>query len=161
MSLNLPASVISTQDLKEIILETRKYSRWFAQSEVKLQRAGGNLPQQPVIAPATAELINGWAGERPLSQKSLGELIAALDNLDATMPRIIITLAAVAPTSLKHAIASWCRQNINRGMLVDFRFNSTLLGGMVVRYGSHVYDWSFRRQILAARGKFPEILRHV
>jgi F0F1-type ATP synthase delta subunit len=46
-------------------------------------------------------------------------------------------------------------------MLVDFKFNSTMLGGMVVQYGSHIYDWSFRQRILDARDKFPEVLRSV
>ena len=46
-------------------------------------------------------------------------------------------------------------------VLVNFQFNATILGGMVVRYGSHVYDWSFRRQILAKRDTFPEVLRRV
>jgi hypothetical protein len=32
---------------------------------------------------------------------------------------------------------------------------------MVVVHGSRIYDWSFRRQILATREKFPEVLRNV
>ena len=70
-------------------------------------------------------------------------------------------MAGPAPAQLKQKIVEWCRKNIDGDILVDFRFNATLLGGMVVKWGSHVYDWSFKRQLMAARAKFPEVLRNV
>jgi hypothetical protein len=161
VNLSLEDSVLSPQDLKATILEVRRYAKWFAQSAIKMRLAESNLEQQPVISPTAARLINEWAEQNPLSQKSLDALIANLEQLEATLPRITITLAGVAPASLKNTLVTWCRENIAPNILVDFRFNSTILGGMVVKYGSHVYDWSFRRQILAARGNFPEALRRV
>ena len=72
-----------------------------------------------------------------------------------------ITLAAPAGAGLKRTLAEWCRQNIDENLLVHFDFNATLLGGMVVNYGSRIFDWSFRRRILEDRAKFPEVLRRV
>jgi hypothetical protein len=161
MTPNLQNNVLSPQDLKVTILEVRKYARWFSQSLVKTRVAGGVYADQPQVSPTAALLINELAAQKPLSSEILDGFIASLEQLEKTLPRITITLAAPAPGSLKKVLVSWCRQNIDPGVLVEFRFNATLLGGMVVRYGSRVYDWSFRRQILAARGNFPEILRHV
>ena len=161
MKLNLQDSVYSPQDLKAIILEVRKYARWASQYSIKMRVSKDKPDQPPIISLAATNLIKVWAEANPLSEKSLGELIAALETLEANSPRITITLAAAPSNSLKKTLVVWCREHIDPNILVDFHFNSTLLGGMVVRYGSHVYDWSFRRQILAARGRFPEVLRRV
>jgi F0F1-type ATP synthase delta subunit len=70
-------------------------------------------------------------------------------------------LAAPPSNGIKKTLVAWCRKNIATDILVNFDFNSTLLGGMVVRYGSHVFDWSFRRKILEEHSKFPGVLRNV
>jgi F0F1-type ATP synthase delta subunit len=44
---------------------------------------------------------------------------------------------------------------------VNFNYNRSLLGGMVVRAGSRVFDWSFRRQIIGAEEKFTEVFHRV
>ena len=161
MNLNIPDSVLSQQDLKAAILEVKRYTRWFSQNTIKAKVAG-QTPSQPLVVSETAALLIGeLAKKKPLGQNSLDELIVALTALETSSPRITITLAAMPAGNLKKVLVGWCRKNIAANILVDFRFNATILGGMVVRYGSHVHDWSFRRQILAARDKFPEVLRHV
>jgi F0F1-type ATP synthase delta subunit len=161
MSLNLQNSIYSRQDLKAVILEVKRYVSWYAQTARKMQVTKDNTYQEPQFDPLATNIINDWAKENPVSEKSLDALLDALENFAETAPIITITLAAPAPNSLKKTLIDWCRQNIAPNALIDFRFNATMLGGMVVQYGSHVYDWSFRRQILAKREKFAEILRHV
>lgn len=160
MKLQLHDDVISPQDLKAVILEVRQYAKWYSQYAVKARVGSSASDQPPAVSPAAAALIKDWANNQP-SQKSLDELLVALGKIETTSPRVTITLAAPAPGSLKKTLVEWCRHNIGANILVTFRFNSTLLGGLVVQHGSHIYDWSFRRQILAASDKFPEVLRHV
>ncbi|HET8709361.1 MAG TPA: F0F1 ATP synthase subunit delta, partial [Candidatus Saccharimonadales bacterium] len=95
------------------------------------------------------------------SVKSLDKNMRALEDYARTAPHLTITLAAPAPASLKQTLTAWCRQNLAPNMLVTFEFNSSLCGGMVVRYGSRMFDWSFRRQIMENKQKFPEVLRNV
>jgi hypothetical protein len=161
MKLNLQDSVASRQDLKALVLEIRKYAEWFSRTSVKMHFSADNSPAAPALSAAATSIIKAWDGDKPLTQKSLDDLIATLEDFENTAPHITITLGAAPPGEIKKLLVAWCRKNIDPGMLVDIRFNATLLGGMVVRYGSHVYDWSFRRQILAARETFPEILRRV
>lgn len=161
MKFNSLDNISSPQDLKAIILEVRRYAKWFSQASVKNQVAGTKATEPLIISAAAAALINESANEKPVTTKSLDELIAGLEAMEAGSPRIVITLAAAPGVGLKKKLADWCRQNIASNILVDYRFNSTILGGMVVQYGSHVYDFSFRRQILAARGNFAEVLRRV
>ena len=160
MKLELPDELSSRQDLKALIAEIRGYSRWFSQAAVK-GRYGAQNQNTPRVSSAAVSLIRKYHGGQAISQKSLDELIKALEDYAANAPSITITLAALPPAELKKTLIAWCRANIKSNILVDFKFSSTMLGGMVVSYDSHVYDWSFRRQIMASTAKFPEILRHV
>jgi hypothetical protein len=160
-ALQMPNSVSSMEDVTALALEVRDYARWFSHAVVKMHVNGTQIPKPPVVSPATSELIHDWGTKQPLNQKSLDNLITALEDFKLHAATMTITLAAPAGGDLKQQLVGWCRQNISADVLVNFRFNATLLGGMVVRLGSHVFDWSFRRQILASRDKFPEILRRV
>ena len=84
-----------------------------------------------------------------------------LEKYIKTAPSITITLVAPTTNDTRKTLVNWCRKNIAPNILVDFRFNTTILGGMVIRYGSHIFDWSFRRQLLNNSKNFSEILRHV
>jgi hypothetical protein len=161
MRLKLPDSVCSRQDLAALLLEVKDYARWFSHATIKKQVDAGYKPTPTAVSPAAAELIHAWGAKKSLSTTSLDELIALLKDCTDHAPSITITLAAPAPGDVKSRIVAWCRNNIRPDILVTFQFNATLLGGMVVRFGSHIADWSFRREILAARERFPEVLRHV
>jgi hypothetical protein len=153
--------ILSEQDLKAAALEVKKYANWYNQTAVKMKVTKNNSYELPAVSPEATNIINEWLAGNPPTSKSLDDLILALEGFAHDAPRVTITLAAPPPNSLKQTLAAWFRQNIAPNTLVNFKFNATILGGMVVVYGSHIYDWSFRRQILAAREKFPEVLRNV
>lgn len=161
MKLQLESSVSSLQDLKALILDIRNYARWFAHNSIKERMHAKRMSEQPVISLAAHTQITAWAGKTPLTPKRLDALLEALEDFEATAPQITITLAAPASGNQKQTLVAWCREHIAPNVLVNFQFNSTLLGGMTIRSGSHIFDWSFRRQILDARAKFPEVLRRV
>jgi hypothetical protein len=156
VKLQLASSVSSLQDVTALLLEVHGYAKWFSQTEIKKQVHAEHMSEPPVLSPAASQLL-----QQVGSQQALDELIRALEELKNTAPSMTITLAAPAPGDLKQSLVAWCRENISPNILVNFRFNATILGGMVVRYGSHVFDWSFKRQLLANRAHFPEVLRRV
>lgn len=161
MKLQLESSISSPQDLKSVILEIREYARWYSHNSIKKQVRAGHAADQPELSSAANALVHSWAAKNPLSTRSLDGLIAALQEYQETAQQMTITLAAPPTSGLKKTLVAWCRENIAPDVLVNFQFNATILGGMVVRYGSHIFDWSFRRQILDARTNFPEVLRRV
>lgn len=161
MSPQLPSSVTSIEDLKGIIMEIQAYARWFAAASIKQRVAARSVVASPPTLSAESIALIKTVSSQQLTSKNLELLVAHLQNLVNTSPQLTITLAAPASASLKRDLVAWCREHIASSVLVNFRFNATILGGMVVQYGSHVYDWSFRRQILANRGHFPEVLRRV
>jgi hypothetical protein len=161
MKIKLPDGISSPQDLRAVILEIKDYAGWSAKAAVKKQVAGKADADKPTVSAEAAAIVKAWSGDKALTRSSLDELVAVLEEFADTASSLTLTLAAPPSGGLKKELVGWCRQNIEPDVLVSFSFNSTILGGMVVRYGSRIYDWSFRRQILANRAAFPEVLRRV
>jgi F0F1-type ATP synthase delta subunit len=161
MKLKLPDSVASLQDLAALQLELHEYTKWLAHEAVKQRVKASSSTATPALTPSATELLRNWHGAKAITPQSLDSLLKTLEEYRSSAPALTITLAAPPTSSIKAALVAWCRQHIAPNVLISFQFNATLLGGMVIRYGSRVFDWSFRRQILAARQNFPEVLRRV
>lgn len=159
--LQLDESISSPQDLKILILEIRDYAKWYSHNSVKRLLKARKLSDAPELSVAAQATLHSWNAQNPLSRRGLDQLIVYLEKTMRSAPQITITLSAPPTSSIKKTLVSWCRKNTSPAVLVNFEFNSTLLGGMVVRSGSHIYDWSFRRQILEAKQRFPGVLRNV
>jgi len=164
VKLKLPEEISSPQDLKAVIIEIRAYARWTAHADIKKRvhaKTRKHQSEQPELSPAASALLHAWGAANSLSVAGFDQLISSLERVIEHSPVLAITLAAPPSTGLKKTLVTWCRDNIAPNVLVTFQFNSTLLGGLVVRSGSHIFDWSFRRQILENRQHFPEVLRRV
>ena len=162
MASNLPSSIVSAQDLTMVIREVQDYVAWATHETIK-QKTGSKNPlgTSPELSPAATELISAWGTSKGATADSYRQLIEALERIAKSAPSITITLAGAAPQHVKEHLVAWCRQNISGNVLVTFKFNRTLLGGMVVRAGSHIYDWSLHRKLMDNGRAFTEVLSHV
>lgn len=157
----LPADIYSPSDLAALTLEVRAYAKWFGQY-VNAQRVGSRLTaKQPELSPVASGLIRNYAKQSPMTSSRLDELLGSLEYAAKHAPVITITLAAPAPSEVKHLLTDWCRRELSPSVLVAFRFNAHILGGMIVRAGSRVYDWSFRTQLMNRRHGIVEVLDRV
>lgn len=161
MKLRLPDSVATSQDVSALQLELRDYARWFAHEAIKQRTNARHASEAPTLSGACQEMLATEGGKKGVDRELLDKLIKELDHYTRTADVITFTLAAPPTASVKASLVKWSRTNIAPDILVSFQFNTTILGGIVVRYGSRVFDWSFRRQILANRSNFAEVLRHV
>jgi len=161
MKIKLPDSVASPQDIDGLITEIHEYARWFSHESIKVNAGIKQTSDQPILSPPTTEMLQNWQKQNSLSQTSLDSLISSLKEYLTNAPTIAIILAAPVTNSTRDKLVKWCRQNIATNVLVEFSFNSTLLGGLVVRYGSRIFDWSFRSRLLAASNNFTKVLRNV
>lgn len=161
MGLILPSSVSSLQDVTALEREIHEYASWFAHNEIKAKVHAKHTTPPPKLSEAGLEVLRTWNSKKLMTRSELDALQKELAQVKKTASTMTITLAAPASRELRQILVGWCRTNIHPTILVTFQFNATLLGGMVVRYGSRVFDWSFRRQILATRHNFPEVLRRV
>ena len=159
--MNLPSSVSSQQELSMLGLELHEFSKWYAHNAIKERVHAKSSTPPPSLSIAASDLIREASVGKLLSQSILDKLINDIEQLKKTAPNATITLSAPVNKETKLSLVSACRTNIKPNLLVTFKFNSTLCGGMVIQYGSRVFDWSFRRQILENRTKFVEILKRV
>lgn len=160
--IKLPDTICTPQDLTALLLEVREYAKWYEHESVK-QRSGAKsaVPSQPILSVNTTALLRSISTNGALQPAQIETLIHELETYKTTAPTITITLAAPAPERVKTLLTAWCREQLSPTILVSFEYNRTLLGGMVVRYGSHVHDWSWRRSILSAKISFSEVLARV
>ncbi len=158
MKLKLPDSLSSAQDLQSVLLELKGLQQWLSHDAVKKQVTQKGAINPPVLSDSASEVVQSF---KEITPENVQALITTLQDYADSAHQVTITLAAPAGTGLKKSLVAWCRANIAPDVLVSFQFNSTLLGGMVVRHGSRIHDWSFRRQILAGKDNFPEVLRRV
>ena len=161
MKLKLPDSICSIQDLIGLTLEIREYTKWFSHAAILKKVDNIKVVTPPIMSAAATETLRNWANGKSFSRQNLDELVVTLEKFKRGAESMTIVLAAPPTNDIKRQLVSWCRNNISDNILVTFQFNAVLLGGMVVRYGSRIFDWSFRRKILANRGHFPEVLRNV
>jgi hypothetical protein len=153
--------VASDQDLASLLADVHVYAKWASRELIKQKVAGKSAGQQPTLSPEAATVIRTWGNGKALTQASIDSLVKALENYKKSAPTITITLAAVPSGEVKTKLVCWCRKNIDTTVLISFRLNRNILGGMVVAYGSHIHDWSFRRKLLDAPKPFHEVLRSV
>lgn len=161
MKLKLPDSIASPQDVSTLLLEVKEYSQWFSHELVKVESNIKHVSKSPELSAGAKALFQEVFSKKSIDKDSLDDLIDILSKYNSDAPIMTITLAAPAPNNVKEALVAWCRNNLAKNTLVNFQFNTGLLGGMVVRFGSHIFDWSFRRQILAHKDNFPKVLRNV
>lgn len=160
--IKLPETICTPQDLTELLLQVREYAKWYEHESVK-QRSGAKTVRstQPVLSLSTTAFLRSVSTNGALLPAQLETAIKELEAYKAAAPVITITLAAPAPESIRTQLTTWCRESVAPGILVSFEYNRTLLGGMVVRYGSHVHDWSWRRALMSAKTPFSEVLARV
>lgn len=161
MKIKLDEEISSVHDLQAVINELKDYGKWQSHNSMRKLLKSRHETETPILSEAAKNMLHQYGDKELLSRSSLDQLISTLEHFAKRAPTITITLAAPPTRPIKKQLVGWCRDNLSHNILVNFEFRSSLLGGMVVRNGSHIYDWSFRRQILEAGPRFPEVLRNV
>ncbi len=143
-ALALPEYLYSPDQLVAVAGELESYATVLGQAT--RSKKAGELPELSAAAAAALELIP--AAERN-TESSVDELRQRLEALAAEAPRVTVVLAALASSKLKQEFVAWFRKNVRPDILVTFRANPDIAGGIVVRGMSRVYDDSFRTALLA------------
>ena len=162
MAFKLPDSIYSVEQLEAIIFELREYVDWSRSASIKskLKSDSPALPAPAWSAEMQAVVASFGAG-KALSTGDVEELIKALMTFKKKAPLVHLTLAGMPGPAQRAQIMAWFRDNVNPHVLLTFAANRTILGGMVVRAGSHIYDLSWRREFLAKREKLVEVVSNV
>jgi len=157
INLKLSDEIVSIEDFRDTIEEIQGYAKWFNHNQIKLKVANKKDLNEPELSRQTQDILGQFFNSKSISSSGLDNLIASLEDYLKEAVKIKITLAGIPSNKLKKQLINWCRTSLTQAILVDFSYNRTLLGGMVVIFGSHIYDWSLRRQILDSKDKLIEV----
>ncbi len=161
MKVKLNDQIISSDDLRQLIEELKNYIKWFNHEAIRKRVSKTSNITKPEFSDQLNDLLSSWHDKKEISSSTLDELIDELSNYLEKAPKMSITLAALPTTKIKIDLTQWCRKTLSPEMLIDFKYNRTILGGMVINYKSHIYDLSYRRKLLASRDKVIGALSNV
>jgi len=154
----LPATIYSPELLEAVTYEAGQYLSWAREALIHKKVGAADVPE-PNFSAETVAVVEAWlAGEKP-TISSLEALVEHLKTLK--IPVIHITLAALPSRPQRTQLVDWFRTNLGTGVLISFVADRSLGGGVIIRTPSRIFDFSWRQQLLAGRGRLAEILHHV
>jgi hypothetical protein len=155
---SLPPAVYSPQLLEAVVYDIEVYLNWYRQNQVKKQ-VGAAVDPEPTHSAETVLVIEAWLQGQPPTLDSLEQLVDTLRGLD--LPVVHVMLAALPNRSQRETLVNWFRNSATPQLLVSFVADRNLGGGIVVRTPNHVYDYTWKQQLLAGREKLAGILKRV
>jgi hypothetical protein len=154
----LPAAVYSPQLLESVIYDLQFYLDWIRQNQIR-KKVGAAAKAQPNHSDETVLVIEAWLAGRPATLDLIEALLTHLKELK--LPQVHITLAALPNRSQRETIVKWFRTNTTPQVLVSFVADRNVGGGLVVRTPNHVFDYTWKQELVAGRDKLAGILKRV
>ncbi|HUC20299.1 MAG TPA: hypothetical protein VMR98_02270, partial [Candidatus Polarisedimenticolaceae bacterium] len=139
MEAKLPAEIYSVDRILAVSEELHSYSVYLSASRVQGVKA------EAFDLSSRAEAVVNLIPEDQRTAEGIEAYRLQLEGLATTAPAVTLILAAQAKPGLKQELVNWLRANIHPGLLVNFRANPNIAGGIVIRTINHVYDCSFRQ----------------
>jgi len=154
----LPPAIYSPALVESVTYDIQYYLDWFRQNQIR-RKVGAKPKEEPTHSAETELVIKAWLAGRPATLESLEALLAYLKRVK--LPEIHLTLAALPNRAQRETLVSWFRANVSPHVLVSFVADRNLGGGLVVRTPNRVFDYTWKQQLVAGRGKLAEIIKHV
>lgn len=157
---HLPTDLYSPEQLSAVVIELRTYIGALRDARVRAKAT-----KSEVAAPGhTSALLLGvfrGAGVQTTDLEASEKLLKELEAIRDKAPAVHLMMAALPNRDLKRKFTDWFRTSIHPYTLLTFATRADIGGGIIVQAGSHVYDYSFRQQILTNRHRISEIYARV
>jgi hypothetical protein len=147
--MNLPYDIHSPDQISALTMELRHYID--AQRDASRRSDHGAGGTHHTVSAGLNSLLEASGGAT--GQQLLDEMEALLKNA----PTVHLITAIQPGHQLKLQITQWFRTNVHEHTLLTFAERRDLGGGIVVRSGSRIYDFSFKRKILDNKHRISEI----
>jgi hypothetical protein len=158
MAFELPGAVYSPQLLESVIYDIQYYLDWYRQNQIR-KEVGAKPKGEPNHSDETVLVIEAWLEGKPPTLELLEALVEHLRGLQ--LPEVHIMLAALPNRAQREALVNWFRSNTTPQVLLSFVADRNLGGGIVVRTPNRVFDFTWKQQLIAGRGKLAGILKNV
>lgn len=159
VTVRLPVDLYSPEQLSAIIIELRGYIGTLRDTAVRAKAAHATAG-----APHASALLVGTLHESatsPTDQPATEKLLKELEAIRDKAPAVHLMMAALPNRDLKRKLTEWFRDEIHPCALLTFATRADIGGGLILQAGSHVYNYSFREQILNHKARISEIYNSV
>lgn len=151
--MTLPNDVYSPDQLSELTMELREYIGALRDTTLRNQASKTAKKTSLPTMSALLKLVFENVSDGVTPEAMLRELEAMLKNA----PTVHLMLAAQPSKEMRRQLVLWFRVEIHPTTLLTFSERHDLGGGIVVRAGSHVYDFSFKRKVVDNQKRITEI----
>jgi hypothetical protein len=159
--LRLPIDLYSADQLSAAMLELHDYIGVLRDEAVRAKAKGNAARADSMhISAFLLGLFHG-AGLAPDDRAAAESLLHALEIIRSKAPIVHITLPALPNRTFKRKLTVWFRSEVHQHTFLTFTTRSDIGGGIMVQAGSHLYDFSFRQQLLGNKHRIAEIFNGV
>lgn len=102
----------------------------------------------------------GLSETEEITPELIEKVLELFKQIKSNAPRFHVTLADYPETEMRNKITGWFRRNIHPYSLVSFRYDRSLVGGIVVRGRNKIFDFSFRNKLQRAKLKPVDVLKN-
>lgn len=155
----LPTDLYSPEQLSAVIIELRAYISSLRDTQVRAKMTNAEA-ETPHVSALLLGVIR-TAGINATDISAAEKLQHQLEAIRDKAPTVHLMMAALPNRDLKRKLTGWFREQIHPYALLTFATRADIGGGMIMQAGSHVYDYSFRQQILGNKHRISEIFNSV
>jgi hypothetical protein len=154
LSLHLPVDMQSPDQVSGAVVALQQYRSALRDQTT---RAKFDAKTEKPEVPTQLEGLLHNTGVASEDASGLEALQAQLEKALKDAPVMHVTLAAPANRTLKRQLTVWFRTQVHPTSLLTFAARSDIGGGVILRAGSRVYDYSFRAAILDNKSRLMEL----
>ena len=160
MLVHLPTDLYSPEQLSAVVIELRTYIGVLRDATVRARATKSEVSAPGHLSALLLGVFRG-AGADSTDIEASEKLLKELEAIRDKAPAVHLMMAALPNRDLKRKFTDWFRASVHPYTLLTFATRADIGGGIVVQAGSHIYDYSFRQQILANRTRISEIYARV
>ncbi|MFI5240652.1 MAG: hypothetical protein ACHQUB_03000 [Candidatus Saccharimonadia bacterium] len=157
MARKLPDAIVTPDDVLLLALEIGQVAD--LQREAAMRKSSKTPDLE--ISPQLLEWLDIKPGGALPSATELDKSKLEAETIRQSAPTATITLAALPAHKFKSELVSWFRSEIHPETLVVFVLNREIAGGLAIRFGSQIFDWSFRKLLLTNQQAMSKVLKDV
>ena len=157
MDHKLGPTILSRDDLELLCLEVAKIIETL--HEQSLIKGKTTTAPALVLSSGLLDVLARKPSDPAPAFPELQKVQLWLEEVKTSAPEIRLTLPALPAVPLKSDIVAWFRDNIHPLAIFKFEYNRAIAGGFVIRTGSVIHDFSFRKALLTNSGAMVKVMK--